>query len=515
MRQHFPHWMRVENTMRIYQWFESFPKEFLQAEPWLCVVHAWMIWRLGKAEETGRCLQVAQSALDGLHAANQFPYDDPEYTSLQAEIFAFQGLIASQTDDPQGAEALALKALASAPEDAPVVRAIAHMVLASIYRNRGELELALRACEAGLEEALLAGETGTIVSVYQNLGGILLIQANLSRAGEVYQQALEYAERKGQAHYPAYGLIRMRMADLYYQRNQLDEAEKWLTQGLERVNFASNWWGMIYGRYVLSLIQSARGQQQALQQTFRGIEEIVPKISGAYFAEHLNTLLILVRARLGLQPATVPRNMVLEITQDVEPDTAQFERLIMQVKAQCLLGDSENLAEVLAWLENIAIRRGYVFWLIEIFILEAITWQKQGKRQAACASLAKALDLAEPEAILRPFLDGGEPVKAILKAVEFKMANADHQSFISGLQTAFNIELPPQIVSPPTHSGLLSKREIELLCLIAAGRSNKEIAAELVISIGTVKRHTVNIFTKLDVKNRTEAVAKARELGLL
>ena len=65
------------------------------------------------------------------------------------------------------------------------------------------------------------------------------------------------------------------------------------------------------------------------------------------------------------------------------------------------------------------------------------------------------------------------------------------------------------------HAGLLSDRELELLRLIAAGRSNNEIAAELVIALGTVKRHTANIFDKLDVHNRTEAVAKARRLGLL
>ena len=61
----------------------------------------------------------------------------------------------------------------------------------------------------------------------------------------------------------------------------------------------------------------------------------------------------------------------------------------------------------------------------------------------------------------------------------------------------------------------LSERELEVLRLVAAGKSNHEIAANLIISLGTVKRHTVNIFTKLDVKNRTEAVAKARQLGLL
>jgi LuxR family maltose regulon positive regulatory protein len=83
------------------------------------------------------------------------------------------------------------------------------------------------------------------------------------------------------------------------------------------------------------------------------------------------------------------------------------------------------------------------------------------------------------------------------------------------LRVAFGTEPYQQPLAKQLLISPLSRREAELLGLIAAGRSNKEIAAELYISIGTVKRHTVNIFNKLDVKNRTEAVAKARKLGLL
>jgi LuxR family maltose regulon positive regulatory protein len=97
----------------------------------------------------------------------------------------------------------------------------------------------------------------------------------------------------------------------------------------------------------------------------------------------------------------------------------------------------------------------------------------------------------------------------------FRMAQKRGLSleFSSRLAAAFAGQGSKNATHPAPAGGALSKREMELLRLIAQGCSNKEIAAQLIISIGTVKRHTVNIFTKLDVKNRTEAVARARDLG--
>ena len=113
---------------------------------------------------------------------------------------------------------------------------------------------------------------------------------------------------------------------------------------------------------------------------------------------------------------------------------------------------------------------------------------------------------------MRLFLDRGDPVRELLTNVHFEDQALSH--YARKLLTAFGTEPQVDVIEQPLLTPL-SARELEVLGLIAAGRSNKEIAAELVIAIGTVKRHTVNIFNKLDVKNRTQAVSKARKLGLM
>ena len=515
LRKHFPKWMRAENTKRILRWFECLPEELLHADPWLCVAHAWMMWRQGQAQESKECLDFAQQALDEIKAGNRFPEHDPEYSGLQAEIFAFRGLIASQVENPQTAWDLAHQALNSAPEEANVVRAIAHMVVGVIHYQQGDLTSAHQAYSAALAAAKTAGETGTLVSIYQTMGSILLIQGHLHQAADVYRQALDYAESRGEALFPAYGMIRMRWADLYYQWNRLDEAEKLLRQGLERIEFVGNVVGMIYGRYLLGLIQSARGERAALEKTYLEMKEIESKAHSAYFLWQINTLCGLIGIRLGIPPDTDGEIAIPPITPDEEPGTNQFEGHILRIKRRLALNDAEGLGETLQLLRKIAERRGFIFWLIDILILEAITWQLQGGSQQAEACLERAMGLAEPEGILRPFVDGGEKVRELLKFGKIQANHSDLQRFAGQILDACEpgMEKPPE----PSKSAPspLSKREIELLDLIAAGRSNKEIAGELYISLGTVKRHTVNIFTKLDVKNRTEAVAKAREHGLL
>jgi LuxR family maltose regulon positive regulatory protein len=164
---------------------------------------------------------------------------------------------------------------------------------------------------------------------------------------------------------------------------------------------------------------------------------------------------------------------------------------------------------------KVAVRDGTGFAMIEVLTLQALAASHEDQ---ALKFLRQALILAEPEGYVRVFVDQGKSLIPLLrKAAQRGITPAYIAKLLAAFTTLPSRQETPRMSSSQRTTGLipLSGREVEVLRLIAGGCSNKEIAAQLVISIGTVKRHTVNIFNKLDVKNRTEAVAHARELGLL
>lgn len=153
--------------------------------------------------------------------------------------------------------------------------------------------------------------------------------------------------------------------------------------------------------------------------------------------------------------------------------------------------------------------------LIEIQILKALAFQAQDDIAQAMIALERALSLAEPGGYVRIFIDEGPPMARLLFQAA---ARGIAPEYVNKLLTAFPDSEPAVISQPPTAEMMvepLSEREIEVLQLIAEGLSNQEIAQRLFLSLSTVKWHTSNIYGKLGVKNRTQAVAKARSLGIL
>jgi len=156
--------------------------------------------------------------------------------------------------------------------------------------------------------------------------------------------------------------------------------------------------------------------------------------------------------------------------------------------------------------------------VIELLALKALALQVQGQPAQAMTALERALTLAEPEGYLRIFVDEGEPMKLLLQRM--KAEDGRMKEYIGNLLAAFgkqpaSADLHPSSLRPQPLVEPLSERELEVLRLIADGFSNAEIASKLVIAQGTVKRHINNIYGKLGVASRTQAVARSRELGLL
>ena len=186
-------------------------------------------------------------------------------------------------------------------------------------------------------------------------------------------------------------------------------------------------------------------------------------------------------------------------------------------------GSLAGVNELLERLLTLAETQKRIGSVIEILLIQALVYQAQGYRLNALASLEQALVLAEPEGYLRVFVDKGEAMRLLL--LDFRPTSevqSAHplRSYVDKIVRAFaqRAKVIPQPTITDQASGIvepLTGRELEIIRLIAAGQSNREISQRLYLALSTVKGHYLRILDKLQAQNRTEAVARARELGLL
>jgi LuxR family maltose regulon positive regulatory protein len=162
---------------------------------------------------------------------------------------------------------------------------------------------------------------------------------------------------------------------------------------------------------------------------------------------------------------------------------------------------------------------GLIYNLARLLILDALALYAQGEPASAIKALKRALALAEPENYVRSFLDLDKPMEEfLLWGLENGSLSEPHLcAYVTKLLSHFALAYPVELVQPAGGELIesLTRRELEILQLIAKGLSNREIGERLFLSLNTVKGHNQNIFDKLQVHRRTEAVERARQLGLL
>jgi LuxR family maltose regulon positive regulatory protein len=212
-------------------------------------------------------------------------------------------------------------------------------------------------------------------------------------------------------------------------------------------------------------------------------------------------------------------------TQDYLNYPRHFERITM-ARVQLAEGRTDEALDALYPLHESAVSEGRMAHAIELQALLALASERRGETVRALGHLQRALDLAAPEGFVSVFVDEGPPMAALLERLIREPRNdgsyapdgyagtlLEHFAAERGLHDNSGNGASQRGLAPGIES--LSEREIEVLELVAAGLSNAEIAGELYLSVGTVKAHVHHIFGKLLVRNRSQAVARARELRLL
>jgi LuxR family transcriptional regulator, maltose regulon positive regulatory protein len=205
-------------------------------------------------------------------------------------------------------------------------------------------------------------------------------------------------------------------------------------------------------------------------------------------------------------------------------NAAEAARVVDLLTSARLLHAQGRHREALPLLEDLAETAeaaGRTGDLIEILAMQALALWAEGKKERAVGTLAGALTLAEPEGYVRTFVDEGAAMGNLLSATleAWQRGHLDAAGRISLSYLARLLAIVAQEATGPAADERLpeplSRRELEVLALIAAGNSNREIAAKLYVSTGTVKTHINRLYRKLGARSRTQAIARAREMDLL
>jgi LuxR family maltose regulon positive regulatory protein len=443
-----------------------------------------------------------------------------------------RGWTARLLGEKERAARLTREALEILPAESHNSRSYARFNLAMLHQECGDLAAAGEAYADAVREAEQGGHFVLRVRASYGAGQLREIQGALGEAARLYEEALEYAGERHILHTPAAGLVYAGLGRIRHQRNELNEAATDLAQGLERVDLsAEEETNPIYAVpccLELLRLQTTLGDSATADAMLARLEGIARTIEVLC----LEPLLALMRVRQQAAPADLVSAWLTAFEARTEGDALppvpipevripEIRGLEIVTWAQIRLAEGQTAAVEARLERSLAamVEQGRDGTALELRVLLATLHWQAGQRERAIAVLEPALSLAEREGYVRVFVEAGSGLIPVLRQAAVQgIAPETVGKLLASLGERGARPVGAGVPAAGTRSALaepLSEREIEVLRLVAAGLANAEIAEQLFLAVGTVKRHLFNLCGKLGVTNRTSAVARARELGLL
>jgi LuxR family maltose regulon positive regulatory protein len=453
-------------------------------------------------------------AEQALVAASEPPAD------LPAELLALRAYQAMALGDQARGPALVERALAALPATSPL-RAAALVAAGELAFDRGELAAAVRAFAA---VARLAEERDDRPGRLQALAGLTACryqQGRLRGAVGACREGLALAEAWGLGRTPAAVQLRANLGLALYERDELDEARRQLlaARAINREDGYRTMWSWL--AVTLARIEQALGDPGGARATLDAADREARAVDDPWrramvASQRIRLLLAAEAGRPGPAPAEAAR---WERDCGLTPDDAPSFRdeLGHLTLARVLLAEPARRAAGLRLLGRLAAAAeagGRQLRLIAALALRAVGVAATGDRPAALGTLARALALAEPEGAIRPFVDEGAPMAALLRQASPSKASPFVAAILSAMPGVDRPGAAATLGAPAPLAEPLSAREREVLRLLAAGLAGPAIARELSVGHSTVRTHLKRIYGKLAVHSRDQAVARARALRL-
>jgi LuxR family maltose regulon positive regulatory protein len=515
---------RQEATLR--RWLEALPDELLRVRPVLSNAYAGSLLVRGEVEGVEERLRDAERWLDptgdgrgrsDVRPAAMVVADEAAFRRLPGSLAVHRAGQARILGDVAGTVAHARRALELVGEDDHLSRGGAAALLALASWTDGDLEAASRWYAAGMASLEQAGHLSDLIGCALGLADIRLAQGRLRDAMRTYEHGLRLATGHGGPPLRGAADMHVGMSELCRERGDLDAASQRLLMGRELGEENGLPQNPYRSRVAAARIRQAEGD---LDGALALLDE-AERLYVGDFSPDVRPVAAL-RARVWVAQGRMAEALDWAHERGVSADDAlsylrEFDHVTLArlLLARSMQGGVDHSAVeamgLLDRLQHAADEGGRTGSLIEILVLQSLARQSRRELPSALASLDRALTLAEPEGYVRVFVDEG-PAMADLVREAAKRGIAP--TYVRRLLAAFGdpgdaARVRQALVEP------LSERELDVLRLLATDLDGPGIAAELVVSINTVRTHTKNIYTKLGVNSRRAAVRRAAELGLL
>lgn len=481
----------------VLNWLAALPPAVLDARPALWVTYASALGIAGRSTQVEAKLQAAEAALQGAVL-------DATTRNLIGHIASIRAMQAGPHYQVETMLTQARRALEYLHPDNLPVRTAATWTLGLAYQFQGERAAAIQTYKEAIAISEASGNNIVNVLASSGLAIVQESQNQLATAVATYRRVLRLV---GEPPQPTACEAYLGLARIAYQWNDLDTAEHdaqlalHLAQQIEVIDTS------VACEVVLARLKLARGELVAASVLLAQAADYARRHSFTRQLTEIAAVQVWILLHQGELPAAA------QLTRDHDIPFSHVRVLLAH-------GEPAAALALLEPLHQQAVARDWADQHVQVLLLEALALHAHGDTVGALQLLADALQLAAPAGFVRLFVDEGAPMAALLGRMQEEGrrkqdTGGEIQTYIDTLLTAFATELHHSSFIPHPLSEPLSEREFEILRLVAQGLSNREISERLFLALDTVKGHNRRIFGKLQVQRRTEAVARARELGLL
>ncbi len=530
-----PRLMRAD-AGTVIRWIRSLPAEWLDRRPELRLTLAWALVARFELQPAEVAVQAAERALGAGAAAGG---------EIEGNLAILRGLLTLAAGRTEEAIALYERALERLPEESDALRGLAFLELGTAHLIADDLPAAERFFALARTANERAGNTFRVLVSEWHLAEIRIAQGRLHEAHDLARQSLRRAEQEGGRNSPGAAMAHGVLAEVEREWNDLPAAVELAGRAWQLGKHGEIANGLLVGSFTMARVLQSLGDFPGALAALDRAEEIMNRAGQPRFAEVTHAL------RAGIQLDQGYREGAAEALEAAARwaqgaglldgwrqalDEGRFPGVhrrefpfLVVARIQLARGDTDAARALLADLLALAERSGRVHSQVEALILESLVRQAQGDPAGALATLRAALPLAEPGGFVRTFVDAGPEIGELIRQATSADAPGAPAAISPGISPEYARRLADAFgTAPPSPAGAapvapaaqglaesLSEREIEVLRLIATGLSNADAGGRLFIAPSTVKKHLENIYAKLGTRNRTQAIARARDAGVL